>query len=144
MMGLGKEKINESELINNFISEWWVVADNQAREQQRKFGAAGSQLHPRRLPMTTPRQPAERQQQQGTPLLPPPPRVVPCTPEDRVEQVIRQSEAAKARMVEVPGEKNYFDNFKMGLNLQTTSIPTAMVDEDYCLVAAHIDEGFRQ
>ena len=146
MMGLGKEKINESELINNFISECWVVADDQAREQQRKFGAAGSQLNPRRLPMTTPRQPVERQQQQQqrTPLPPPPPRVVPHTPEDRAEQVIRQSEAAKARMVEVSGEKNYFDNFNMGLNLQTTSIPTAMVDEDYCLVAAQIDEGLRQ
>ena len=47
MMGLGKDKINESELINNFISECRVVADDQAGEQQRKFGAAGSHLHPR-------------------------------------------------------------------------------------------------
>ena len=54
------------------------------------------------------------------------------TPEERVQEMVRQAEAAKAKLFATPGKD---DNFKQFLS------PTAVVDEGYFVVGAHLDEA---
>ena len=83
-------------------------------------------------------------------------------PEQRAERMIREAEAARARVLEVPGRENYHNFFdehvKSALrhqeNNQQTSgnvefwnnqyIHSSMADEDYMILGGHIDEITRR
>ena len=56
------------------------------------------------------------------------------TPEEKAERLIREAEAAKTHMYATPGK--VFDSEKIEVYKQFHS---AMVEEDYLLVAAHVD-----
>ena len=64
------------------------------------------------------------------------------SPEEKAENVIRQAEASKARMMEVPGIE--------GLHLSSTDnnkhnlLHSVIVDEEFSVVAAHVDETTRR
>ena len=61
--------------------------------------------------------------------------------EDRAEQIICQSEAMKAKILPVPGkDRNLFPQ-QVNFDLENDFIHSAMVDEDYQVVAAHVDES---
>ena len=75
------------------------------------------------------------------------PRTVPPTPKERAEKVIREAEAAKARMIEVTGRKNFYNpnhGVSAKVNLENEFVHSAMVDENFLLVAAHVDETLRK
>ena len=65
--------------------------------------------------------------------------------EERANRVIREAEAAKARLYELPGEKsvNEFRRRSHPLEVDFTRqfVHSTMVDEGYSVVAAHLDEG---
>ena len=71
-------------------------------------------------------------------LTPPAPPI-----QQRVEGLIRDAENAKARMNEVPGmlTNNSLTGIREGIDTQSHFVHSAMVDEDYLVVAAHIDEN---
>ena len=56
------------------------------------------------------------------------------TADERAAQLIRQSEASKAWMVDLPGNINVNQLLEM----------SQVIDEDFCLVAAHVDEGLKR
>ena len=58
-------------------------------------------------------------------------------PEDRVRAMIQQAEAAKARMFANTGNENDMINYANPINVIA---PTAIVDEGYIVVGAHLDE----
>ena len=66
--------------------------------------------------------------------------------ERRGEQLIRNAEAAKARMVDVPGRNNDNTNGFAQTNVQPKNelMWSVMVDQDYLMVAAHIDEAMKR
>ena len=54
-------------------------------------------------------------------------------------------EAAKARMVDVPGRQNTINNTqKFNVQPNNALMWSVMVDQDYLMVAAHIDEGIKR
>ena len=64
------------------------------------------------------------------------------TGERRAEDLIRRAEASKAKMYNVPGNVEIVDKFKkfgMGAEL----IHSVLVDEQYSMVAAHVDQTTR-
>ena len=59
-------------------------------------------------------------------------------PEEQLEDMIRQAEAAKAKIFATPGNVN--NNFGT-LGVQQLLSPSALVDEGYIVVGAHLDEN---
>ena len=56
--------------------------------------------------------------------------------------MIRQSEAAKGRINAVQGKDvRFFEPANIDFSFKNNFVHSAMVDEDYQLVAAHIDES---
>ena len=60
------------------------------------------------------------------------------TPEEKVQGMIRQAENAKARIFSTPGNKNTAQDFELNGNLLS---PSAVIDEGYFVVGAHLDEN---
>ena len=60
--------------------------------------------------------------------------------EEKTAQRIRETEAAKAALYKLPGESS-FQSPIYNFDLSRDYLHSAMVDEDYLLVAAHVDEG---
>ena len=54
-------------------------------------------------------------------------------PEDRMERAIREAEQGKTRIFQTPGREL--------LDLQSSYVHSAMVDQDYYVLAAHLDES---
>ena len=57
------------------------------------------------------------------------------TPEERAEKYVREVEKAKARMFQSPGTANEHDQ----IDYVKLKLHTAIIDEDYEMVAAHVD-----
>ena len=62
------------------------------------------------------------------------------TPEEKVQDMIRQAELSKARMFNTPG-KHFEKLLDRGVDLGQVLSPTAVVDEGYFMVGAHLDES---
>ena len=63
----------------------------------------------------------------------------------RAEQLIREAEAAKARMMDVPGNSLLQHHFQ-GNNATGGGdefVHSALVDQNYFMVVAHVDEMIR-
>ena len=76
-----------------------------------------------------------------------PPRGPPQpTPEERADSMVREAEAAKVRMLEVAGKghSNMGACAPVTQQLQGQYAHSAMVDESFLLVAAHIDNTLRE
>ena len=58
------------------------------------------------------------------------------TPEQRAEDMVREAEAAKIRMMEVAGRNEV-------VNVNCDYVHSAMVDENFLLVAAHVEDNLR-
>ena len=77
----------------------------------------------------------------------------PITAERCSEDIIRRAETAKARMIELPGNDIFpvgvnnrdFDNtgFEIGNTASIQNHPS-FIDDEYCIVAAHIDECLKK
>ena len=67
------------------------------------------------------------------------------SPEERAEAMIRQAEASKARMLDVAGMTHLDQlNDLSKPNLQNEFVHSAMVDESFLLVAAHVDDNLKR
>ena len=85
-----------------------------------------------------------RYQQSGQNLQP----LIEPTPEEKVEEMVRQAEKAKARIFSTPGmdmniEENHFNTERLGepearMRFNETS---ALIDEGYIVVGGHIDDS---
>ena len=64
------------------------------------------------------------------------------TPVQRAEQMIREAESAKARMLDVTG-MNEFYNTQIGSDSQRL-LHTSLIDESYSCVDSHVDDTTRQ
>ena len=63
------------------------------------------------------------------------------TPREKVEQLVRAAERAKARVLDVPGrDKINHGEGKLGGHL----VHSVLVDEEYSAIASHIDEGLKR
>ena len=65
---------------------------------------------------------------------------------EKAKKLINEAESAKARIYEVPGKDNSFefdDNYEMQLKNYRKSVTTLEMDEDYQMVAAHVDGRLR-
>ena len=61
-----------------------------------------------------------------------------ASPEERAEDIIRQAEASKARMLEVPG----LDSLNIGYSKNRQQLlHSVFADEEFSVVAAHVDEN---
>ena len=59
--------------------------------------------------------------------------------EERVGDLIREAEVAKGNLVEIQGRR--FSNNNPNFDTNNQFVHSAMVDEDYLVMAAHIEEG---
>ena len=69
------------------------------------------------------------------------------THNERAEEVVHEAEAARARIFDIQGKKAdiTYLNDKFGKLDETTNfMHLAMVDENYLLVAAHLEEGLQK
>ena len=70
------------------------------------------------------------------------------SPEEKAELLVREAEASKARILEVPG-KDKFVQFNQAvvpnyeIDLSNEFVHSAMVDENYQLVASHLEESIQ-
>ena len=62
------------------------------------------------------------------------------TPEDVADQLIKQAELSKAQVYETPGKQNDDDGI---FDLTKQFVHSAMVDENYKIVGAHVDSSTR-
>ena len=60
--------------------------------------------------------------------------------EERAEQLVLEAEQGKARIMDVPGENSHIQ----AIDLSNDFVHSAMCDETYLMVAAHIDQGMKQ
>ena len=61
------------------------------------------------------------------------------TPEEKAELIIKQAEAAKARMLDVSGRQNH-QILNSNVDMQNNYVHSKMVDEQFRVVASHVDE----
>ena len=65
--------------------------------------------------------------------------------ERRADQLIKDAEASRARMLDVPGRcESEILNKNKPLDLNNEFVHSVMVDQDYLMVAAHVDENLRR
>ena len=70
----------------------------------------------------------------------------PPTPQERVEQLIREAECAKERLLKIPGK----ETGKVGEGGHIPEVHngnllhSVIVDEEYTAIASHVDEGLRR
>ena len=141
-----------SNFIENFISEC-CVAMNTDQNMPSTSGYQQQQQRRSHLPPPPPQENnrrfgggfseggmLERQERPERPI----------TAERRSEDIIRRAETAKARMIELPGNQ---DLYPMGTNIlsngnnvqsHTTQSHSSFIDDEYCIVAAHIDDCLKK
>ena len=65
---------------------------------------------------------------------------------DKTKRIVNEAEAAKARIYEVPGREYYddsYDNRNRDIYETRSNLSTVQMDENYKLVAAHVDSKLR-
>ena len=62
--------------------------------------------------------------------------------ERKAEDLIRAAEAAKTRIAAVPGRLEY--NSQLPIEVRGTHVNTAMIDENFQLVVAHVDQNIKK
>ena len=162
------ESVLANEQIDLYLSNSRNEFDNNLfpdTTQTPRRNNVRSEVH---IPMATLQGEQTGQQPPQQPVAPPPPPMVRVNLEDEVSRRIRQAEASKARALELPGMDNSLNlqnpNDQSGArpfrenaygdgNAATGNVilynpnqfmRTAMMDEDYLIVAAHVDESLER
>ena len=148
---------NDAELLNNLIDYNLNLARNQfTRERRPEVNREEPQ------PSTSGYIPPNRRQEQNTvPRFDNRRRPSQMAENERAEQMIREAENAKVKMMDVPGNEiplsieeqgnekesqDFNENQRANLMVDPNNhfVHSAMVDEEFLMVAAHVDEVTRR